>query len=106
MLIRCGIVLVLLICDLFLSRAGSHLIAGWCFALAVLITLLVLFKLLDRPIRRFLGVPVDARFLPATRMIYALMCLYTGIQHLWAVGHGMEPSNFVLLGWPESKLLA
>ncbi|MEO8066964.1 MAG: hypothetical protein ABI599_04645 [Flavobacteriales bacterium] len=102
LLVVCG----LLIADLFLARIGWRSLAGWCFGGAVVIALLLFFDRQEGRLRRFLSVPVDARFLPATRIIYALMCLYTGVQHLWAVGYGMEPSNFVLLGWPESKLLA
>ena len=100
------VVLALLIADLFLSRTGFRTGADLCFGAAIVLALLLLFSRQELRLRRFLSVPVDARLLPATRIIYALMCLYTGAQHLWAVGHGMEPSNFVLLGWQENTLLA
>lgn len=105
-LLWCAVVLALLFADLLLSRIGWRWLADWCFGGGVVIALLLFFDRQEGRLRRFLSVPVDARFLPATRIIYASMCLYTGVQHLWAVGYGMEPSNFVLLGWPESKLLA
>lgn len=92
--------------DVLLSGAGFRTIADLCFWGAVLISLLLFFHSQEPRLRRFLSVPIDARFLPATRVIYALLCIYTTGQHVWAVEYGMEPSNFPLLGIPQSKALA
>lgn len=92
--------------DLLLSRAGWRTASDVLFWAGLGGSIILLIRSQQHRIRYFLSVPVDARFLPATRVAYAFLCLYTAAQHLWAVDYGMEPSNFPMLGIPENKLLA
>ncbi|QQR85992.1 MAG: hypothetical protein IPJ76_15495 [Flavobacteriales bacterium] len=96
----------LFLADVLLARVGWHKLADACFWAGLVGAIVLVLRSTQNRLRSFLTVPVDARFLPATRVAYAILCLYTAAQHLWAVDLGMEPSNFPMLGIPESKPLA
>lgn len=100
------LMMVLFVADALLARVGWRSLADVCFWSGLSIGIVFVFLKTQNRLRGFLSVPVDARFLPATRVVYAILCLYTAAQHLWAVGYGMEPSNFPMLGIPENEVLA
>lgn len=99
-------IVVLFLGDLLFSRAGWRTASDVLFWAGLGGSIILLVRSQRHGIRLFLSVRVDARFLPATRIAYAVLCLYTAVQHLWAVDYGIEPSNFHMLGIPENKVLA
>lgn len=101
-----AVIAALFLADLLLARVGWRGLANACFWSGLVVAIMFIIRKLHGRLSRFLSVPVDARFLPATRVAYAILCLYTAAQHLWAVDYGMEPSNFPMLGIPEDKVLA
>lgn len=92
--------------DPLLYRAGWSDLADLPFYLALSTGLCWVLVVANGPMRRLLAVRVDASLLPVARVLYAVICLFTAVQRVWAVQFEIEPSSFDLLGWPEDQALA
>jgi len=71
------------------------------------ILLLLLVALYSRAhVKRWLSFDVNPKYMVLTRVLYAILCLISGIQHFGLIGYGMEPYNFLLFKIPTPSILA
>ncbi len=59
-----------------------------------------------KSINKYLTIIVYAEVFPLARILYAILCLYTGIQHITLISSGLEPVNFPRLGLETPSILA
>lgn len=57
-------------------------------------------------LKRWLRFEINPRYMVLTRVLYAILCLVSAIQHFGLIKYGLEPYNFLLLGWKTPSSLA
>ncbi|MEK8180236.1 hypothetical protein WMW71_07775 [Flavobacterium buctense] len=84
--------------DLIQNRIIRRWIIKVSLSLFFISTLVLIIILTRKKISRWLSVTVNPELMVITRKLYAVLCLFSAVQHFSLIQHGLEPYNLLLLG--------